>query len=450
MPQSNNSDHLLSRIEKLNSIGIALSSEKDSSRLQEMILTSAKAITQSDGGTLYTVGEDNHLHFEIIRATSLDIKMGGPAGEEEVNFEPIPMYLPSGAPNDHWVVVYAALHDETINIPDVYKEQSFDFSGPKNFDRNTGYRSRFFLAVPMKNHENDIIGVLQLINKQESGNGDIAPYTREDQQLAESLASQAAVALTNKKLIDSLQTLFDSFIKSIATGIDEKSAYAGGHCNRVPALAMMLANAASRENSGPFKRFSMSEDERYSLEVASWLHDCGKVTTPEYVVDKATKLETIFDRIHLIDTRFEVLKRDAHIRKLERLLQADEEQKQAIEKEDQEEIRQIWSDMEFIRKINHGVESMNPDDKERARQIGKRTWANSKGEHEPFLSENELSNLQITTGTLTLAEHEILKNHVNVSSKYSMPCRFPNICGMFGNMLAHITNVWMARATRMV
>ncbi len=424
MSRSDNYNDLYSRIEQLNAIGIALSAEKDVSRLLEAILIRAKEITQSDGGTLYTVHEDGKLHFDVLRTTSLDLKMGGASGHA-VEFDPIPMHLPDGVPNDHMVVVYAALHNKTVNIPDVYEETSFDFSGPKEFDKKTGYRSKSFLAIPMKNHEDEIIGVLQLINKQDYEKGVSIPFSKEDQQLAESLASQASVALTNRKLIDSLNKLFHAFIKTMAVAIDEKSEYTSGHCNRVLALALMLADAVCRTESGPMKNFSMSDGERYTLEVASWLHDCGKVTTPEYVIDKASKLETIFDRIYLIDTRFEVLKRDVRIHMQERLKQVDSDQHEAIREDYHRDIEQIEADRVFLHQCNSGREPMLLEDQQRVKNIGAHTWVNWDGKREAFLSEDEIRNLLVSRGTLTAEERKVINNHVVVSIKMLDALPFP-------------------------
>ncbi len=209
-----------------------------------------------------------------------------------------------------------------MNIADAYIEKGFDFSGTKNFDKKTGYRSQSFLTVPMKNHENEIIGVLQLLNAKSRAGGEVCPFSSEDQQLAESLASQAAIALTNRLLINHLENLFESFINLINAAIDDKSPYTGGHCARVPALTMMLAEAVNNCKVGPLKNFNMNDKDRYELKIAGLLHDCGKVTTPVHVVDKATKLQTIFDRINLVDTRFEVIKRDAEIAALKARLEA--------------------------------------------------------------------------------------------------------------------------------
>src|SRR5258708_22962226 len=170
----------------------------------------------------------------------------------------------------------------------------------------------------MRNHEHEIIGVLQLINATDPKSGEIVPFSPSAQRLAESLASQAAIALTNRMLINQLEQLFESFINLINSAIDEKSPYTGGHCQRVPVLTMLLAEAVSETKDGPLRDFHMSDKDRYELKIAGLLHDCGKVTTPVHVVDKATKLETIFDRVQLVDTRFEVLKRDAEIDSLKR------------------------------------------------------------------------------------------------------------------------------------
>src|SRR4029079_410025 len=214
------------------------------------------------------------------------------------------------------VVAYSVLRDETVNITDAYADKGFDFTGTKNFDGKTGYRSISFLTVPMKNHEDEIIGVLQLINAKDRHTGETVSFSEADQRLAESLASQAAVALTNRLLIMQLEKLFESFINLINAAIDDKSPYTGGHCQRVPALTMMLAEAVNDAQQGPMRSFAMTDKDRYELKIAGMLHDCGKVTTPVHVVDKATKLQTIYDRIGVIDTRFEVLKRDAEIRML--------------------------------------------------------------------------------------------------------------------------------------
>lgn len=395
-------------------------------RLLEMILIGAKIITGADGGTLYTVNDQNELVFEIVRTSSLKIGMGG-TSEKPVTFDPIALYNEDKSPNMKKVVVYSALNDKTINLPDVYQTTEFDFSGPRKFDQLMNYQTRSMLTIPMKDREGEIIGVLQLINKLDQDSKKTVPFSRRDQHLAESLASQAAIALTNKQLIDNLKNLFDSFIKTIATGIDAKSPYTGGHCKRVPELTLALAKAASNTMDGPLKEFNLSDTERHSLEVASWLHDCGKLVTPIHIVDKATKLETICDRIHLIDTRFEVLKRDAEINKLKKLLAADNDNAtaEAIEQEFQHEICQLNTDRELIRKHNKGSEFMKPELEKEVKRIGSRSWCNEEGTTVPFLTEDEMRNMLIPSGTLTPEERNIINDHIVVTIKMLKSLKFP-------------------------
>jgi len=419
--------HLLERIEKLTEIGIALSAEKNTQRLLEMILLGAKALTNADGGTLYSVQEDGTVKMEIVRTDSLNFAMGGTTGKP-IPFDPIPLYDANGKPNHHMVVTHAVLNDTTVNIPDAYDAEGFDFSGTQKFDASTGYRSTSFLTVPLKDHEGDIIGVLQLLNAQDEESGAIIAFDEEAQRLAESLSSQAAIALTNRHLIDDLKQLLESLIQLVATAIDEKSPYTGGHCKRVPVLTMMLADAASRTADGPLKDFSMSEDDRYELEMAAWLHDCGKITTPEYVVDKATKLETIYDRIETVDTRFEVLKRDAEIAMLKKKLAAREGgepvDEQALQDEFRNTVRQLEEELDFLHISNTGGEFMSAEAQEQIRTIGQRQW-NHNGEDIPLLTGNEVYNLTIEKGTLTAEEREVINNHIVATIKMLEALPFP-------------------------
>jgi HD-GYP domain-containing protein (c-di-GMP phosphodiesterase class II) len=412
--------HIFGLLEQLNTIGKALSAEKDIDRLLEGILLAAKRITHADAGTLYRVHDMQTLTFEIMRTDSLGFALGGTTGKP-ITLPPIPLYDAAGKPNNTAVVAYAVLNDQTVNIADAYTAEGFDFSGTRFFDEKNGYRSQSFLTVPMKNHENEIIGVLQLINAQDASSGRILPFSEEQQRLVESLASQAAIALTNRQLINQLEELFESFIKLINIAIDEKSPYTGGHCERVPVLTLMLAEAATNTTQGALKDFSMTPRELYELKIAGLLHDCGKVTTPVHVVDKSTKLETLFDRIHLVDTRFEVLKRDAEIAWLRARLAAlesgDVASAGALEKSYREYLRQLDEDRDFLHKCNHGGEFMSDALQQRVRDIGARRWTNEEGEDAPFLSDEEIECLNIAKGTLTAAEREIINHHIVATIK---------------------------------
>ncbi len=407
---------LLNRLNDLNAIGAALSSERDIHRLLQTILEAAKKITNADAGTLYLVDTDKQvLTFEILQNDSLKIRMGGTSGNP-IPFYPIALYH-DGEPNLAMVVSYSVLRGETVNIPDAYIAEGFDFSGTKNFDSKTGYRSRSFLAVPMRNHESEIIGVLQLINALDEQSGEVKEFTKDDQQLLESLGSQAAIALSNRRLIQQLEELFESLINLINTAIDDKSPYTGGHCARVPALTMMLAEAANRSKTGALKDFNLTDKDRYELKIAGLLHDCGKITTPVHVVDKSTKLQTICDRINQIDTRFEVLKRDAEIAMLKGEKSA---------KDLDATVSQLDADRDFLRRCNIGSEKMQDADIARVKQISQYQWRNILGQPADFLTAEEIENLTIRAGTLTAAEREIINHHIVSTIKMLDALPWPN------------------------
>ncbi len=413
----NSMEDLFRRLEQLNDIGAALSSERDIGRLLEKILLAAKTITHADGGTLYQVSKERQaLRFEIVHNDSLGIALGGTSGNR-IDFPDLPLKNAQGEPNTSMVAAYAAIHGRTVNIADAYSAAGFDFSGTRNFDARTGYRSQSFLTVPMKNHEGAIIGVLQLINSKHPLTHEVQAFSLAEERLAESLASQAAIALTNRLLISQLEALFESFIKLINLAIDEKSPYTSGHCQRVPALTMMIAEAVNATRDGPLAGFSMSGADLYELKIAGLLHDCGKVTTPVHVVDKSTKLQTIFDRIELIDTRFEVLKRDAQIAMLRKLLELRTQQDAAAETECwdgyRDDLKQLDDERAFLRQVNVGSEAMSKDDQQRVREIGEaRSWRNPEGVDADFLSADEIENLTIRSGTLTAREREIINHHI--------------------------------------
>jgi len=422
-------DDLAQRLDQLNAIGASLSAERDINRLLEAILTAAKTITRADGGTLYRVTEDKTLRFEIVRTSSLKYYLGGTTGNP-VPFYPIQLYK-DGKPNQTMVAAQAALTGKTINIADAYTAEGFDFAGTRAFDAKTGYRSKSFLTVPMRNHEGEAIGVLQLINAQDPHNGAIVAFSASDQRLAESLASQAAVALTNRMLINQLEALFESFISLINGAIDEKSPYTGGHCQRVPVLTMLLAEAVNDTREGPLSDFHMSDKDRYELKIAGLLHDCGKVTTPVHVVDKATKLETIFDRVQLIDTRFEVLKRDEEIESLK--ARAAMSRMEAAEEEARlrDRLRRIDDDRKFLHACNIGGERMRDEDVEHVKRIAQYRWCDVSGHEADFLTTDEVRNLTIRAGTLTEEERKVINHHIVATIRMLEALPWPK----------HLTNV---------
>jgi len=416
---------LVKRIEKLNEIGIALSAEDNTQKLLERILLGAMSLTHADGGTLY-LKQENELRFEIIHNGSLGIHMGGPDGKA-LAFPPLELYI-EDQPNHSMVAAHAAITAKTINVEDVYVEENFDFTGAKKFDETNQYRTQSILTIPLKDHENDVIGVLQLINAQDPIEKTTISFSQIDQQLSESLASQAAVALTQKKLITELKELFESFIKMMADAIDDKSPYTGGHCRRIPVLTMLLAEAVNNEKTGPLKDFSIDDNDRYELETAAWLHDCGKVITPEHVMDKATKLETIFDRIELIEHRFEIMMRDAEITYLRNCLEAQKEGKSYDDFEATYELTQarLKADFSFLQKTNIGGEFMKDDDVDKVASISNMEWTSYLDQSiSPLLSHDEKLNLSIRKGTLNDSERIIINDHIVATIKMLEALPFP-------------------------
>lgn len=408
------SGSLASRLDKLNEIGVALSAHFGSEALMEMILNGAKELTNADGGTLYVCTEEKMLSFAIVRTTSLKLSWGGP-GKNPVPFPEIPLYIDGDKPNDQMVAAYAAIHGKTVNIPDAYKTREFDLQGTYDFDRQTGYRSTSFLTVPLKNHEREVIGVLQLINATDSKTGEVCPFSTSDQHLVESLASQAAVAMSNQRLVKSLNGMLEAFIWAIAEAIDDKSPYTGGHCRRVPIIAHQLAEAVNMTSEGPLASHQFTPEELYELNIASLLHDCGKVTTPVHVVDKASRLETIYDRMESIDTRFELLHRQAEHELMEKRLQA-LEKGEAFDRAAHEEAlkkrkEQIESDRQFLRECNQGSTVVGPKRQERIQSIAMQVVKRVDGSELPFLSPDEVKNLCVHKGTLTEDEREVIKQH---------------------------------------
>jgi HD-GYP domain-containing protein (c-di-GMP phosphodiesterase class II) len=413
----NHENDVLGRLEQLNKIGTLLSRERNIDSLLDNIIVAAMALTRADGGSLYLMSDDERsLAFTIMRNTSMGIALGGTTGKP-ADIPPLPLYRPGGEPNDRLVAVWAVVNEQTVNIANAYSDPGFDFSGPRDFDLRTGYRSRSFLTVPMKDHEDRIIGVLQLINATDPDTQTTVAFSKADQRLAESLASQAAIALSNRRLIQQQEALFESFIAVINTAIDEKSPYTGGHCQRVPELTMMLAEAAQACQEGPLAGFSMTPRDRHELKIAGLLHDCGKITTPVHVVDKSTKLQTIFDRIELVETRFELLKRDAEITALRQVLALRPERDARAESQAMQDFEQqrgrLDQDFDLLQRANLGQESMTTEDQDRVRRIAaSRTWRNRGQALVPALSENEVANLTIKAGTLTPHERQQINHHI--------------------------------------
>ena len=382
-------------------IGIELSSNRNLDSLLENILLAAKALSNADGGTFYLVEAGAKLNYKMLFTSSLGFAMGGTSGNP-VTFPPIAMDNPGA------VSAWCAREQKSVNIDDVYHDSMFDFTGPRRFDASNNYRTLSLLCIPLVNHLSETVAVLQLINAKDALSGESVSFPPEIQELCEALASQAAIAITNNQLIAQLEQLFESLISLINAAIDDKSTYTGGHCYRVPELALMLADSAAKSQNEPFDRFNPTVEDMYELRIASLLHDCGKIVTPIHVVDKATKLETIIDRISMIDERFEIVRRDLEIAHLKGQLSDTDYEMALVKMED---------DQAFLQKANVGGERMGSDDIERVRLIGAQTWQPHGRPSQAFLTDNEVENLTIIAGTLTGKERDVINHHIVATIK---------------------------------
>jgi HD-GYP domain-containing protein (c-di-GMP phosphodiesterase class II)/HAMP domain-containing protein len=345
-------------METVNAVGSALSAERDRERLLGAILRGAMSVTGARAGAVHLMDASERLERMLLRA------------ETDAEVARLSARLDA-------LALRCAASGEALD----------------DGDQNT-------LSIPMRNMEREVIGVLQLVRPPAAD-----PFDLDARHLAESLASQTAVALTRDRLAGEFRGLFEGLIQLLVRAIDEKSPYTGAHCRRVPILTEMIADAACGTQEGPLKDFTLSEPERYELRIAALLHDCGKVTTPVHVQDKSTKLETLFDRIGVVDARFEVVRRDLELAQLRSPTRDEAALATAI--------RQLEDDRAFLRHANRGVEYMAEAHRARVRAIAARwRWRGPDGREVPLLTDEEVENLTIERGTLNAHEREIINQHV--------------------------------------
>lgn len=417
------------RLQHLTEIGLALSGEQNRDRLLEMIVGLARSITNADAGTLYIVDEKGqNLDWVVMQNDTMGVRLGGTSGNP-ITLPPVRLFTAEGAENHANVSSHVALTREVVNIPDVYFAEGFDFTGTRRYDAGTGYRSQSMLVIPMQNHEHEIIGVLQLLNAKDRASGTVVAFSPDGLASVESLATQAAVALTNTQLINGLKALLYSFMQSIAAAIDAKSPYTRGHIDRVVDLTMRIAETINAQTDGPYKDVRFDENEMEELKLAAWMHDVGKITTPVHVVDKATKLEAIIDRLEMIRTRFKFIGKALQAELLEKLLEmagggASRAEMFAVTEEMEKRRQDLEADLEFIVSCNKPGEFMSDERIARVKEIAARTYKD--GDQElPWLTENEVMNLCIRKGTLTDAERKIIEDHTVVTIDMLTRLPFP-------------------------
>ena len=407
-------------------ISIALSSERNSARLFEKILDAAQDITHADGGTLYLLKEKaGHqvLEFEILRNNSLKLTLGGSSGRK-IPFAPLPLYREDGSPNHNNIATYTALTKKMENIEDAYYAEHLDFSGTKAFDARANYRSKSFLTVPLCNHLNEVIGVLQLVNAKDKNTGQTISFSHNLEPIVAALASSAAIALENQILLQDHKNLLDAFIQVIAQAIDAKSSHTSAHCQRVPALTELIAQAACHAQDGALKDFNLDESDWYELRVASWLHDCGKLATPDYLLDKATKLHLLNDGIETVKARFVALMSQTETQYIKQML-IDPAQQEALEQQLNQLIQTLKEECAFIEVANKGGEFMSAEAKQRVKDIGQRSYVDHQGQLQRLLTDKEIEFLCIERGTITFDERQKINDHMKVTIQMLESLPFP-------------------------
>jgi HD-GYP domain-containing protein (c-di-GMP phosphodiesterase class II) len=413
---STESTTVLSRKELvlLKRIIIFLSNERNFDILFGYILDAAIEFTQAEGATIYAVDEENQqLKFIKIYNSVMNISLNA----YDITWPPIPLYVEDNQPNLSNLATLCYHQKKSFNFPDVYEQDVFDNSGTIKYDNRNNYRTRSIVAIPMMDHKDNIIGIIQLINAQDM-EGNIISFRYNDVKNLEVLSSIAAILMNNHKLITDLQITFHQFIKSIAWAIDKKSKNFSGHIERVSKLVNIFAeeiNTRSGEDSR-FGNFRFSKDDLEELNIAGMMHDLGKIITPMAVLDKSSKLETIFDRIELIKERI------AHIDSLVCFdrTKADENRASVLQ-----ELRcRLKKYEEFLVRINTGRDYLTDKDKQFLKEIHDFRYYYDEREYY-IINENEYYNLTIRIGTLNREDLAIIREHAYVTGKMLDQIKFP-------------------------
>jgi HD-GYP domain-containing protein (c-di-GMP phosphodiesterase class II) len=346
-------DEMKRTIRRFLDISAAVAAEPDLDRLMPRLLDETIAAAGAHGGALYLADDDG------TTLTPVAVRLaGGKAGDAALP----PIDLGKEAPGHplHEAVRAGTARAFPLRRGDAATAELDGVLAAFGDERAT------LVVAPLANRRRQLLGVVAILCRERAG------VERELVDFIGALAGASAVSLETKQLLQAQKALFEAFIRLIAGAIDAKSPYTGGHCARVPELTKMLARAACGADAGPYRDFTLSEEEWEAVHLGAWLHDCGKVTTPEYVVDKATKLETIYDRIHEVRMRFEVLKRDAEIAYWKRVAEGGD--RAALGAMLEAERRALDADFAFVAECNEGGEFMAPERVARLQAIAARTW----------------------------------------------------------------------------
>jgi HD-GYP domain-containing protein (c-di-GMP phosphodiesterase class II) len=449
------------QIEILSVVGAELNTVQEQSAILKIILRTARELTNADGGTVYIIEQkfsDNPydpgkltseaLSFEVLQNETLNIFKRS-TNSKKISLSPVPLKI-NGKPNHTNVSAYCANTGEIVNISDVYHADGFDFSGTKKYDETTGYRSKSMLVIPLRDHEKRINGVLQLINRQDS-KGEVIAFDENDEAIVQSLSYQTAVSLTTQNLLKEQVNLFNSFVRVLAEGLGEKSSCSFGHINRVAHLTVAMAKAVDNWDQGIYNGIHFNEDQNEELKLSGWMHDIGKLTTPEHIVSKSVKLKTVFDRIELVAERFNSKVKELEINALKKQLEGIKQKKPPayftqLEEEKQKSMDTLEEGISILCKANIGGEFLPDEIRKKIEEMSQipldnffhvvRENVSGKEEiiditmertavTETLLSEYESSLLLIKRGTLSDEEREIINEHADRSWRWLTKLPFP-------------------------
>lgn len=374
-------------------IGIALTTEKNKNHLLEMILQKAMEISNCDAGTLYLYTGDS-LEFKIMKTLSQGVSRG--ENGEKIDLPPVPL-------KEENVCAYAAIHNELINIADVYHSERFDFSGPKKYDSITGYRTRSMIVIPMADAEGELVGVLQLMNSKDK-NGTVIPFNDDAEFVLRSMGSQAAVSVSNMKYIEEIKTQLRSFVSAFATAVDERTPYNGSHTRKVAVYAVILADYINKMYEQGKGEEYFDDIRRDQLHLSAALHDIGKMVVPLAVMNKATRLDGGLEKI---EERFKLLKAYYEIDYLK---------KKISQEMFETKVKYLNQSLEFISEIDNAG-FMSDEKIAKVDEIAANVYVCEDGTKLPYLTEIEKDCLSIRKGTLTQAEREIMESHVVMTHK---------------------------------
>ena len=421
-------------IESLNKIGNALSTDVDLTNVFDLILSMAINYTNADGATIYMVSKDGKkLDFKLIYNKSLGIDQLDRQQDNE--WPSIPLFNPDGSPRTDSLEAYVFHNKITLDLDDVYESANQYKNGVVISDISHGYRCKSMLTIPLLDHENNVLGLIQVINAIDA-DGMIVSFDDRDKELLKSLASQAALAVSHRNLLEGMETLLMQFMRVIATAIERKSTYSSRHISRVVKLTEMLAQEINKAQSGVYKDISFTADQLRELSMAALTHDLGKIVTPKYIIDKSTRLFCVLDKIDLVQLRF------SRMKLLCRLL------KESMNTEDFADFIQAsfgtqvpvkglenWLDKQFewLRQINETEEYLSEEVLDRVQTLAD-IHITYDGEEYYLLSPDEKLNLKVRQGTLNPEERKLMREHVWITlellSQLSFPKKYQNVANI--------------------